>query len=368
MQIIEKVIDDIKLNYPLEKLSPCEQCLFIDIETTGFTARTSNLYLIGCVYFKDGVFKSVQFFADEYSEETEVIDRFFDFASDYKYLIHFNGNNFDIPYIAAKCMEHGLDHSFDSFDGIDIFRRISPYKSFLKIENCKQKTIEKFLKIDREDIYTGGDLIGIYHSYVSEKDPAKKDLLLLHNFEDIKGLVTILPILAYSDLFNEKVVVTKVSANYFNDLTNQRHSELLMTLNTPSDLPIPVSLTVDGCYFAAASGQAMLRVPLYEEELKYYYANYKEYYYLPAEDTALHKSVASFVDKSHRVQATADTCYTKKRSQFLPEWDAVVTPFFKKEYSSKNLFFELTNERKTDRELFSSYASHVLDHMKKLNK
>ena len=100
MQIIEKVIDDIKLNYPLEKLSPCEQCLFIDIETTGFTARTSNLYLIGCVYFKDGVFKSVQFFADEYSEETEVIDRFFDFASDYKYLNHFNGNNFDIPYIA----------------------------------------------------------------------------------------------------------------------------------------------------------------------------------------------------------------------------------------------------------------------------
>ena len=47
-----------------------------------------------------------------------------------------------------------------------------------------------------------------------------------------------------------------------------------------------------------------MRVPLYEEEMKYFYSNYKNYYYLPDEDTAIHKSVASYVDKKYRVQAT----------------------------------------------------------------
>ena len=105
----------------------------------------------------------------------------------------------------------GIDKNLDSFDGIDIYKRIMPYKNFLKLENCKQKTIEKFLKIDREDKYSGSDLIGMYHLFVSSRDAATKDLLLLHNFEDVKGMLTILPVLAFSDLFNEKIKVTKVA-------------------------------------------------------------------------------------------------------------------------------------------------------------
>ncbi|MBR5897600.1 MAG: hypothetical protein IKZ39_08310 [Lachnospiraceae bacterium] len=69
------------------------------------------------------------------------------------------------------------------------------------------------------------------------------------------------------------------------------------------------------------------------------------------------------MDKDHREQAKASNCYTRKTSKFLPEWDAVVTPFFKRKYESKELFFELTDERRTDREMFNEYASHVLNHM-----
>ena len=363
MQVINKVIDDIRLQYPLEKVCNINECLFLDIETTGFTARTSNLYLIGCAYYKDGNWNSVQFFADNYSDEREVLERFFEFAEDYRFLIHFNGNNFDIPFIISKCQELGIDKNLDSFGGIDIYRRITPYKNFLKLENCKQKTIEKFLKIDREDKYSGSDLIGMYHLFVSSQDAATRELLLLHNYEDVKGMLTILPVLAYSDLFNDKIKVTKVAANHFKDYTGNDRTEVLMTFDMPSPLPVPVSTTSGRCYFAGAAGQGMLRVPLIEEELKYFYANYKEYYYLPDEDVALHKSVAKFADHANRVPATASTCYTRKRSRFLPEWDALVMPFFKRDYDSKDLFFELTDERKTDREMFSSYVSHVLNHM-----
>lgn len=363
MQIITNNIGNINLKYPLEKIGNPKDCLFIDIETTGFTARSSNLYLIGCAYIKDGIWMETQFFADNYSEEKEVITSFFDFAADYKYLIHFNGNNFDIPYILDKCSEHDLKYNFDSFIGLDIYKRIAPYKAFLKLENCKQKTIEKFLKINREDLYSGGDLIGVYHSYVEKKDEESRRLLLLHNFDDVKGMLEILPILAYTDLFQNKLRVTKVSANSFTDVNGVERCELLMTFDTPSTLLIPVSALAENCYFAGAANQAMIRVPLIEDELKYFYANYKEYYYLPDEDTALHKSVAEFVDKSRREPCKAANCYTKRRARFLPEWDVVVAPFFKREYKDNVMYFELTDERKTDRALFSAYAEHILNHI-----
>ena len=47
------------------------------------------------------------------------------------------------------------------------------------------------------------------------------------------------------------------------------------------------------------------------------------------------------------------------------QWDILVEPFFKRDYRSHELFFELTDERKTDRELFSRYAQYLLGKMAK---
>lgn len=362
MKIYDNVLENITLSYPLKSIAPLESILFIDIETTGFSAKTSNLYLIGCLYY-DEVFKTKQFFAENYSDEKELLEEFFYFTKDFKTLIHFNGNNFDIPFILAKCKEHNLDYNFDSFNGIDIYKRIAPYKVFLKLENCKQKSIEAFLGIKREDKFTGGDLIGVYKDFVENRDEDSRRFLLLHNFEDIKGMLEILPILSYVDLFTKDLTVTKVSASFYEDESGATKSEITMTIDLPTEIKAPVSFLYDRCYFSGAKNQAMLRVPLYEEEMKYFYANYKEYYYLPTEDIALHKSVAAFVDRDHREQAKANNCYTRKVAKFLPEWDPLISPFFKRNYESNEMFFELTDERRTDRNLFNKYASHVLNHM-----
>lgn len=106
-----------------------------------------------------------------------------------------------------------------------------------------------------------------------------------------------------------------------------------------------------------------MRVPLWEGELRYYFANYQDYYYLPQEDTALHKSVARYVDREHRIQATAQTCYVRKRSQYLPQWKPLFSPYFQAEYRSKPGYFELTPEVKRDKELFCSYAEHLLERL-----
>lgn len=363
MKTEEIILNNFTLKYPLERLAPLDQILFLDIETTGLSAATSNLYLIGCAFFKEGNWQIKQWFAQSVEEEPELLKAFFSFAENYSYLIHYNGNTFDLPYLRKKLIAYDLPYNFSKFEGIDIYKRIYPYKNFLKLPNCKQKTIEYFLGITREDTYTGGELISVYKDYLTSHDYNLYHMLLLHNSDDMKGMLEILPILSYYDLFNNSIKARKVQANYYNDIHGIPRKELLMKLVFASPLPVIVSAMAKGCHFKGEGHEGTLIIPIYEEELKYFYANFKDYYYLPTEDAAMHKSIASFVDKEYREQATASTCYTRKFSSFLPQWDILVEPFFKREYKSNELFFELTDEIKKDRQLFSDYASHVLNVM-----
>ena len=351
----------LKTEYDLTPLVSPDQALFIDIETTGLSSKTASIYLIGACFFENGHWNGIQWFAETLEEESEILHTFFHFAKKYTTLIHFNGNQFDLPFILGRCKILELDYDFNGFEGIDIFRRISPCRHFLQLPNCKQKSIEQFLHLKREDKYNGGELIEIYKEYLLKPSRDKEELLFLHNRDDLKGMLEIPPILSYCDIFNKPVRATKVQANRYTDLNGKKQQELMIRLKLSCAVPEPVSFHANDCYVSVEDTHAVLRVPVYTEELKYFYTNYKEYYYLPLEDVAMHKSVASFVDKEHRTPATPATCYTRKYSSYLPMWDYVLEPFFKREYKSPLLFIELTEEFKTNREAFSKYASHILD-------
>ena len=145
MSIIDGQINDTRVFYDLETLSDLKNLLFIDIETTGFTAKTSKLYLIGCMYYDNG-FKTKQFFAENYSDEESLLSDFSDFSKDFSVLVHFNGNNFDIPYLIAKYKEFNIPCDFDRFKGIDIYKRIQKYKNFLKLEKDENIVNKKLFK------------------------------------------------------------------------------------------------------------------------------------------------------------------------------------------------------------------------------
>lgn len=361
MFTLTKKIENFQINYPLEQIAPLKEILFLDIETTGFTAKSSSLYLIGAAFYEQGCWNIKQWFAENAGQECDILKAFFEMAVRYKYLVHFNGNNFDLPYLLQKCEQYELPYNFDLFNGIDLYRRIAPYKFFLKLPNCKQKTVEHYLDINRIDTFGGGELIGIYKDYENNPTDFSRTILLQHNFDDMKGMLQILPILSYCDIFDGRTKARKVQANRYTDFSGNSRQELLMTLSLPTPLPKPLSAAANDCYFHGEGDSATLKVPIYEEELKYFYANYKDYCYLPTEDVALHKSVASFVDKEHRVPATAATCYTRKYSSYLPQWEVLIEPFFKRDYKSRALFFELTDELKKDRAAFTKYAMHILE-------
>ncbi len=361
MRTIRRKLTDISLSYPLEKEAPLSSILFIDIETTGFTAKNSILYLIGCAYYEKDCWNTIQWFAASYEDEKDVVEAFFQFAEGrFTHLIHFNGNNFDLPFILQKCAQYALPYNFSDFTGIDIYKRISPFKKFLNLPNCKQKTLEQFLGINREDTFDGGQLISVYHEFVRNPTDSACGNILRHNSDDLTGMFHILPVLAYSDIFSERTKVKKVQANYYHDLHGEKRQELYMKLRLPTPLPREISYGANGCYFTGSDTTGAIKVPLYEEEMKYFYSNYRDYYYLPTEDIAIHKSIAAFVDREHRTQAKAQNCYTRKRSSYLPQWDILFQPFFKRDYKSPELFFEITDSFKKDRKAFQAYALHIL--------
>lgn len=360
MFTLTQKLDDFQIKYPLERISALSDFLFVDIETTGFTAKSSSLYMIGVAFYENGCWNITQYFAENEGQETELLEAFSQKVNNYRYLVHFNGNNFDLPYLMQKCEQYGISCNLNALCGIDIYKRIAPYKFFLKLPNCKQKTIESFLEINRIDTFNGGELIGIYKDYVTEPTDFARSLLIQHNFDDMKGMLEILPILSYSDIFEGKVTAKKVQSNHYTDYAGNSKRELIMTLSLPCYLPKLISVGANECYFRGEGDSATLKVPVFEEELKYFYANYGDYYYLPTEDVALHKSVAGFVDREHRLPATAATCYTRKHSCYLPQWEILVEPFFKRDYKSKSLYFELTDELKRDRETFHKYANHII--------
>ena len=188
MKTITYKFKQLKTEYDLTLITSPEKALFLDIETTGLSSKTAFIYLIGSCYYSNHMWNGIQWFAETPEEEADILHAFFKFAADFSTLIHFNGNQFDLPFILGRCETLGLSYNFDGFEGIDIYKRVALCKHFLQLPNCKQKSIEKFLHLDRDDKYSGGELIQIYKDYVRTPSKDKEELLLLHNKDDLKEI------------------------------------------------------------------------------------------------------------------------------------------------------------------------------------
>ena len=342
--------------------------IFFDIETTGFSPAHSSIYLIGCARrVEESVFID-QFFAESPSDEKEVLQSFLDIIKNYSTIISFNGIGFDVPFLKAKCDTYQLEESFKSFHYLDVFKSVSELKFLLKLPNYKQKTLETFLGLSREDEFSGGELINVYQEYCKDSDAAKEELLLLHNYEDVVGMMDLLPILSYIELFHGQYSIAQTKIGSYRAIDGTEEKELLITLKNDYPVPKRVSFQFREFYFISNGDTSTLRIPIYCGELHFFYSNYKDYYYLPQEDIAVHKSVATFVDKGYRETAHAFNCYTRKTGEFLPQYDTIMSPEFRKEYKDKVSYFEITDDFCTSDVMLRRYTEHILQLMISLKK
>ena len=324
-----------------------KRALYFDIETTGLSAQSSYVYLIGCAYEEEGTYYLTQWMCTEPAEEKELLRLFFEKAMEYDLLLHYNGTGFDLPFLEKKAKRHCLAYPLSDLESLDLYAVVRRLKNYLPTEDLKLKSMEQFFGFTRTDTFSGGELIEVYAQFLGlyrlneltnhskEREvTALGHVLLLHNAEDIKNLPSLTVLLFLQNLSKELHTehLQSASAITYNEIPAFSEPDKLST-------PIPAVLEVtyvlpftlpQHCEFLLAfdnkeislqlhtDGTVTLLLPVFTGELKYFYPNPADYYYLPLEDCAMHKSVASFVEKEYRKKATAATCYTKKTGVFLP--------------------------------------------------
>lgn len=408
MQIYHSTIRTGRHLEALSRVAEPTSVRYIDIETTGLSAEKNRIYLIGSARPEaDGTVTLTQWFDDTGYGEQEILEAFLDDTKDARALIHYNGNRFDIPFLVRRIAANGIDETKDGrtpLDGMkseDLYLKVRPYKKVLGLSSYSQQSMETFFGSDRTEDKNGGDLVKVYLRYIGkgltleEKtasfytsdsvlhlgDPAlageassilpkkdsMRDELLAHNRADVEGLVFLTPILYFPELFEKPLTVHKAQANRYRAFDGSLRQEILLFARAdgvPQDLiPRQLIASRDSCFVTLKGNSVTIKVPVYEEEMKYFYANWKDYRYFPKEDEALHKSIAALADKKDSVPATPETCYTRKQGAFLPEWDRFQGPYFKRNYRDPFAFFEFKDEMKKDRTFFCRYATYLLGHI-----
>ena len=308
-------ISDRSIRPDIERFDqPCvssseEMLLFADIETTGLKKEYCQIYLIGCAYLDIDGWHIRQWLTERASDERAVLEVFANFASGFGTVVTFNGEGFDLPVIDFKNRYYGIDFDIHGMGSLDIYKEIKPLKKLFALKSLRQKAVEELIGLKREDKLDGGRLIPYYYEYETTGSSETERLLLLHNFEDVLGMMEIMPVLNYMGIVQGDFEFT----GYSFPSKEKLRTEFILN----KGVPVPVKngkisvrekiLSVD---FDIEDGRVLL--PLKEPE---------NYYYLPMEDRVIHKDLAVFVDKKYRQKATKENCFLKVETERLSAVD-----------------------------------------------
>lgn len=336
-----------QLNSAASVLSvPAENICFFDIETTGLSAAVSSLYLIGTITFDNHKWVLNQWFANDYVSEGTLLQEFSEFSEKYDWIAHYNGATFDIPYLEKKYRTNHMPSPFTGKQTLDLYQAIKHLKKHFPVPNQKLMTMERLAGFTRHELLSGKECITLYTEFMHEKffhNPEsleKKERLLCHNEDDLIGTIVCALLLAYATY---KPIHPKVQTT--------AHS-VLFTDTLEKKVPANLSFQKGDISFSFEGTTLTIEIPLFKGTLYHYFDDYKNYYYLPKEDMAVHKSVGCFVEPAFRQKATATNCYIKKDGSFLllPPNTDLASPVFSLTKKDKNFFIPWNNEETLSQE------------------
>jgi len=168
---------------------------YLDIEATGFDLEYDKIVLISLGYYlnKDE-FKIIQYFAESPSEEESILRELKKAMSRFKRWCSYNGTAFDEPFIVRKMYRYDLGAILPR-EHVDLFRIIRPFHKKMGIKSCSLKSVEQFIGVNRKDEINGAMWVELYDEYLLTNDETLKNILMLHNYEDVVNLPIIFKVI-----------------------------------------------------------------------------------------------------------------------------------------------------------------------------
>ncbi len=161
---------------------------YLDIEATGFDLENDRIVLISLGYYlNEEEFKVVQYFAESPYEEEDILKELKKSMGNFKSWCSFNGTSFDEPFVIRKMYKYNLHFRLPG-EHIDLFKIIRPFYKRMGMKGCSLKNVEQFTGIHRQDEISGARSVELYNEYLVKHDEKLKEILMLHNYEDVVNL------------------------------------------------------------------------------------------------------------------------------------------------------------------------------------
>lgn len=322
--------------------------LLLNIETTGLSPRTAFVFMIGLGWAEDNGWHFRCLLAEKKMDERELMQTFHQMLQDFNQVLTYGGYSFTFRfleerwknYIDSDSVSEDADRLFQGIRRLDIQKALSPYRHLLPVTDIKKSSAEQFIHYKRREHLAPKELIKCYMAWEVSGEETLLTQLTDHHAADMAGLLSLHSLSAYALFFKGDFDCIQ---HYEYD---EDHNCCRFHIALKMPVPVPVQATGKSLSFSLGNDSATLCLPLFHGELKYFLpGSVKDYYYLPEEDQAVHRSVACYVDKAYRQKATAATCYIRQSGTFLPAADESLQPCFKECYNADH-FYILYDEEK----------------------
>jgi uncharacterized protein YprB with RNaseH-like and TPR domain len=165
--------------------------VYLDLETTGL--RNTPLFLVGLMYSEGEDLIVDQLFARDYTEERAVLSFVSGMLDPREILFTFNGNTFDIPFLADRMTFHNLPMRIPRthVDLLPVSRSLMKGRT----PNHRLQTLELYvLGRKRTGDIPGSEIPGAYHEFVRTKDARQMAAVIHHNRLDLLSMLELITV------------------------------------------------------------------------------------------------------------------------------------------------------------------------------
>ena len=192
------------------------KCKVFDIETTGIYSNRDRI-IAASFCGTDGTGLR-QYFSESSASEHLTVSSILSELRDCDAVITYNGQSFDIPFVLMRAKKYGLAECLPAFQCIDIYRWLKSYWPLAEsMSSLSQKSVEQALGLNnsRTDRINGEECIRLYSEYINLDKEEARDLILLHNADDVRQLAAItrsLSFLPYDRIAFERGFMIKLAS------------------------------------------------------------------------------------------------------------------------------------------------------------